>query len=265
MNRRNYNFVRNPGNLANLFSDFWNSVPVYPSEEQINNATEMVPYDSETMNGQTCPITMGEFNEASQILQIRECGHIFNSNALRRWFRNHVTCPVCRIDIRNTNNSAIHSTRNTNAQNNNNVTNNESSDSEDNMPDLVSDSETNENDETNESNENDETNETNETAPELNSNTDSNPSSNTSIPPVFSFLNNIPLTNSHLTRQNGDLYFDVFFDTIPINSSQQITPQMQNDIRNFLSGNPSTSYHNPSTSDHNPSTSDHNPSTSYQL
>ena len=56
------------------------------------------------MNGQTCPITMTEFNEASQILEIRECRHIFNENALRRWFRNHVTCPVCRCDIRRTNN-----------------------------------------------------------------------------------------------------------------------------------------------------------------
>ena len=100
MQRRNTNFIRNPNNLANMFTDFWTSVPVYPTNEQIANATRNVPYSAERMNGQTCPITMTEFNEASQILEIRECGHIFNENALRRWFRNHVTCPVCRCDIR---------------------------------------------------------------------------------------------------------------------------------------------------------------------
>ena len=40
--RRNTNFIRNPGNLANMFTDFWTSVP-YPTNEQIANATRNVP------------------------------------------------------------------------------------------------------------------------------------------------------------------------------------------------------------------------------
>ena len=47
-----------------------------------------------------CPITMENFNSESQILRINHCGHYFSQDAILRWFRNHVSCPVCRHDIR---------------------------------------------------------------------------------------------------------------------------------------------------------------------
>ena len=50
---RNINFLRNPNNLANMFTDFWTSIPVYPTNEQIANATRNVAYNAETMSGQT--------------------------------------------------------------------------------------------------------------------------------------------------------------------------------------------------------------------
>jgi hypothetical protein len=109
--------------MENILSNFWTNVPVYPSAEQITNATQNVEYDAETMREQTCPITMTEFNETSQILKIRECGHIFNENALRRWFRNHVTCPVCRCDIRTPSNEQSNEQSNVDNQESTRVSN----------------------------------------------------------------------------------------------------------------------------------------------
>jgi hypothetical protein len=43
---------------------------------------------------------METFTEDSEILKINHCGHVFSKPAITRWFRNHVTCPVCRHDIR---------------------------------------------------------------------------------------------------------------------------------------------------------------------
>ena len=39
----------------------------------------------------------------SDIVQINYCGHCFSRIHLNRWFQNHVTCPVCRHDIRENN------------------------------------------------------------------------------------------------------------------------------------------------------------------
>jgi hypothetical protein len=43
---------------------------------------------------------METFTEESEILKINHCGHVFSKPAITRWLRNHVTCPVCRHDIR---------------------------------------------------------------------------------------------------------------------------------------------------------------------
>jgi len=102
--------------FINLFNSdansFWNTIPIYPTEEEIINAIEIVEY-SESINGQNCPITMENFNENSRITKITLCGHIFNENALRRWFRNHTTCPICRIDIRDNVNTVTNNDANT--------------------------------------------------------------------------------------------------------------------------------------------------------
>jgi hypothetical protein len=51
---------------------------------------------------------------------IRHCGHIFNTDELNTWFRNHCNCPVCRYDIRgdNSNASSAFSSENQNTSNN---------------------------------------------------------------------------------------------------------------------------------------------------
>ena len=52
-----------------------------------------------------CPISLDDFNNGDQLLRIRRCGHVFGNLSLRSWFNSNVRCPVCRFDIRDTNNA----------------------------------------------------------------------------------------------------------------------------------------------------------------
>lgn len=83
-----------------LNSLFWEPVNVRASEEQIEAATSGVEFEDLPEDVTTCPITMEPFNEDSDIVRIDGCGHHFSRRHIHRWFQNHVTCPVCRHDIR---------------------------------------------------------------------------------------------------------------------------------------------------------------------
>jgi Ring finger domain len=85
------------GNISNFFD----SVPVAPTQEQIENATRIVPFSSiENPTNTSCPITLDVFDEDRSVTQILHCGHIFDNTAFTNWFRSHTQCPVCRQDIR---------------------------------------------------------------------------------------------------------------------------------------------------------------------
>jgi hypothetical protein len=91
--------------VSNLLNSFLNSsVPIYPTEQQIEHSTRLVRY-SEINNPitDTCPISLERFNNNDNVRQIHHCGHIFSDTALNEWFRSNVRCPVCRYDIRNYN------------------------------------------------------------------------------------------------------------------------------------------------------------------
>jgi len=47
-----------------------------------------------------CPIVLEDFEANEQIKQIVECGHIFKSEPLLRWFSRHTECPICRCDLK---------------------------------------------------------------------------------------------------------------------------------------------------------------------
>lgn len=88
--------------LGDFLLNFYDTVPVYPSLDQINNGTRRVLYSNiENPLNSSCPITLENFNNDDNVTQILGCGHIFNHDSLNSWFRNHVRCPVCRYDIRN--------------------------------------------------------------------------------------------------------------------------------------------------------------------
>ena len=47
----------------------------------------------------TCSITLEQFDDDDDILQIRNCSHYFKCNALRTWLATNNICPICRQPV----------------------------------------------------------------------------------------------------------------------------------------------------------------------
>ena len=102
-------------------------VIVSPTEEQIENATQNIMYDSSLVELR-CPISLESFEEEDEICIIKHCGHVFKRASLMSWFQRNVRCPVCRYDIREypeeqSNRNVTENRRNTTRNRNNNRTN----------------------------------------------------------------------------------------------------------------------------------------------
>ena len=89
--------------ITDFLTTFLNtSVPVRPSQEQINNASRLVRYsDILNPNSTSCGISLEPFASSDDVRQLHHCGHIFFPDQFNQWFSNHVRCPICRHDIRN--------------------------------------------------------------------------------------------------------------------------------------------------------------------
>jgi hypothetical protein len=119
-NSRNIN-LNNNNDFSRVLQSFFDPVEVYPTQSQIETATRRVRYcDIVSPKNTSCPILLTSFNDSDMVTVIRHCGHIFNTNELNTWFRNHCNCPVCRYDIRedNSNASSAISSENHNTSNN---------------------------------------------------------------------------------------------------------------------------------------------------
>ena len=76
-------------------------VIVRPTQQQIQDATEIISFDESVSNNNTnCPITLEPFGNGERVCRIKYCCHLFKQTALNDWFRRNVRCPVCRYDIR---------------------------------------------------------------------------------------------------------------------------------------------------------------------
>ena len=93
----------NNQDITDFLTTFLNStVPVRPSQEQINNASRLVRYSEiSNPNSTSCVISLEPFESNDNVRQLHHCGHIFFPDQFNQWFSNHVRCPVCRHDIRN--------------------------------------------------------------------------------------------------------------------------------------------------------------------
>jgi len=92
----------NSNGISRIFENFFDPVPVYPTQTQIEAATRRVRYcDIVTPLNTSCPISLEPFNDSDNVTVIRHCGHIFNTTEINNWFRSNCVCPVCRYDIRN--------------------------------------------------------------------------------------------------------------------------------------------------------------------
>jgi len=84
-----------------LIQTFLDPINVYPTQSQIENAIRRVRYrDIVSPTNLSCPIILDAFNDEDTVSVIRYCSHIFNTDALNRWFLSNCRCPVCRYDIR---------------------------------------------------------------------------------------------------------------------------------------------------------------------
>ena len=101
-NTANIHRHENNPDIANFLTTFLSSsVPVRPSQEQINNASRLVRFDSiQSPNSTTCAISLEPFASDDNVRQLNHCGHIFFPDQFNQWFSNNVRCPVCRHDIR---------------------------------------------------------------------------------------------------------------------------------------------------------------------
>lgn len=94
LNQIYQNHNRNTTTLTfNIPANFSDSVPVLPTQTQINSAIENV----ESTNS-NCPICQDSISSGA--CRIRHCGHVYHRSCLLSWFGMNVRCPVCRHDIR---------------------------------------------------------------------------------------------------------------------------------------------------------------------
>lgn len=114
----NNSFISNPTNRQFLGRIRRDNIEEGLTEQQIQNVTLNVVFDacnnSLSYHGTTpqencqessfsiptqCPISLDDFVHGEELLQIRECNHVFKPVELRRWLSNHSKCPVCRCDV----------------------------------------------------------------------------------------------------------------------------------------------------------------------
>lgn len=76
-------------------------VPVYPTADQINNAT--TTYRASRRQDDICAICQDEIETNQDVRCLDHCNHYFHRNCIDTWFQGNVHCPTCRHDIRNTN------------------------------------------------------------------------------------------------------------------------------------------------------------------
>jgi hypothetical protein len=56
-------------------------------------------YEADAANDDVCAVCQNEF-AASEVCRELPCTHNFHSTCIDRWFQEHVTCPMCRLDMR---------------------------------------------------------------------------------------------------------------------------------------------------------------------
>jgi hypothetical protein len=78
--------------------DFFDTVPVVPSTEQLSSALQPI----HTSEGE-CPICREQYTETDEVVSLRNCNHSFHRLCANVWYGTSVYCPICRNDIRATN------------------------------------------------------------------------------------------------------------------------------------------------------------------
>lgn len=96
-------FTQLTNSLLNNFSQNGSqSQPV--TLENLNNKTSLKTVE-ENENYEVCNICRSEISENQIIRKINDCNHYFHQECVDRWFASNSTCPVCRINLNETENN----------------------------------------------------------------------------------------------------------------------------------------------------------------
>ena len=68
----------------------------------LSNSSSVHIYRSLDTEFESCTICRENFNPSSIVRRINGCGHVFHISCIDTWFESNITCPVCRIDLRDT-------------------------------------------------------------------------------------------------------------------------------------------------------------------
>jgi hypothetical protein len=86
--------------LTNLFTMALNpsftDVPVIPTNQQVDAATTLTT----SQVAEPCAICQDAMDPSQSVRRINRCQHAFHRTCIDTWFESGVTCPICRIDIR---------------------------------------------------------------------------------------------------------------------------------------------------------------------
>jgi hypothetical protein len=77
-------------------------VPVYPTNEEIDNASSIMIQQRRNQD-EICAICQDNFEANQEIRCLTYCRHSFHRDCIDTWFRGNVHCPTCRHDIRELN------------------------------------------------------------------------------------------------------------------------------------------------------------------
>jgi hypothetical protein len=76
--------------------NFLNPVVVRPTQEQIENNSEIVT----DISGQSCAICQDQIRSDDTCRSLSTCQHVYHRTCIDQWFTRSVQCPTCRHDIR---------------------------------------------------------------------------------------------------------------------------------------------------------------------
>ena len=99
-------FTRNTEEWV-LNNSLYDSLPnnPLPSEDYLRETTNDTWHNTRLLlnlqENTRCTITQEEFNEDDIVTRIYNCNHVFNHDALLRWFQRDTRCPVCRYNLLN--------------------------------------------------------------------------------------------------------------------------------------------------------------------
>lgn len=98
----NYEFYRK---LINNNNFPYKNLKKYSIEREKKNLSISLPYkitkfgNIENPINDSCSISLIDFNENTNVIQLKKCKHIFSRNSINNWFKNNNNCPNCRMCI----------------------------------------------------------------------------------------------------------------------------------------------------------------------